>query len=158
MATAVTAMFKGLSLHRWTRLLSTCVVQAAECGQNYKGTTMRADRSGEHRRAFEKNKQRILKTQDVCGICGRPIDKELKYPHPLAASVDHIIPVSRGGHPSDIENLQIAHWTCNRQKSDKMMRAVDVKEKEKEDDGSTPVDDLPQHINWLQYAVSAGRR
>ena len=117
---------------------------------------MRADRSGEHRRAFEKNKQRILKTQDVCGICGRPIDKELKYPHPLAASVDHIIPVSRGGHPSDIENLQIAHWTCNRQKSDKMMRAVETKEKE--EDGSIPVDDLPQHVNWLQYAASVGRR
>lgn len=118
---------------------------------------MRADRSGEHRRAFEKNKQRILKTQDVCGICGRPIDKELKYPHPLAASVDHIIPVSRGGHPSDIENLQIAHWTCNRQKSDKMMRAVDAKEKG-EEEGSTPVDDLPQHINWLQYAAYVSRR
>ena len=44
----------------------------------------RADRSGPHRVAFEKNKKIILKTKNVCGICGRPVDKSLKYPHPLS--------------------------------------------------------------------------
>lgn len=36
--------------------------------------------------------------------------------------IDHIIPIAKGGHPSDIDNLQLAHWTCNRQKSDKIFR------------------------------------
>ena len=69
---------------------------------------------------FNSNRKKILASQDVCGICGKPVDKSLKYPHPLSATVDHIIPLEKGGHPSDINNLQLAHFTCNRQKSDKL--------------------------------------
>lgn len=118
----------------------------------------RADRTGEHRTAFDKNKKKILKTQEVCGICGRPVDKSLKYPHPLAASVDHIIPVSRGGHPSDIENLQLAHWMCNRQKSDKMTRPVEKKGANDEDGDAVKNNDLPHHFDWVRYAIGVGRR
>ena len=78
----------------------------------------RADQQGPHRAVYDRNKRKILATQNVCGICGQPIDKTLKYPDPMAPCVDHIIPIARGGHPSDLSNLQIAHWTCNRQKSD----------------------------------------
>ena len=85
---------------------------------------VRADRTGPHRVAFEKNKKRILKTQNVCGICGKPVDMKLKYPHPLSAVIDHVVPVSKGGHPSAIENLQLAHWSCNREKSDKLFNKV----------------------------------
>ena len=81
---------------------------------------LRADRNGPHRVAFEKNKKILLKTQNTCGICGQPVDKSLRYPHPLSPVIDHIIPVNRNGHPSDIKNLQLAHWQCNRQKSDKL--------------------------------------
>lgn len=81
----------------------------------------RPDQNGTHRGPYEKNKKRIYATQDVCGICGKPVDKSLKYPHPMSPCIDHIIPVAKGGHPSDINNLQLAHWTCNRQKSDKMI-------------------------------------
>ena len=118
----------------------------------------RTDRSGEHRRAFDKNKQRILKTQEICGICGRPVDKALKYPHPLSASVDHIIPVSRGGHPSDIENLQLAHWTCNRHKSDKMTAPTEKRGAIDSDEAEANNNDLPTHFDWLRYAVGVGRR
>lgn len=82
--------------------------------------TPRPDRDGTHQAQFKSNKKRILQTQSVCGICGKPVDKSLKFPHPMSPSVDHIIPVSKGGHPSDIGNLQLAHWCCNRQKSDKL--------------------------------------
>lgn len=80
----------------------------------------RPDKDGTHRAQFDKNKKRIYATQTVCGICGKPVDFNLKYPHPLSPCIDHIIPVSKGGHPSDIDNLQLAHWTCNRQKADKL--------------------------------------
>lgn len=69
---------------------------------------------------FNSNRKKILASQDICGICGKPVDKSLKYPHPLCATIDHIIPLEKGGHPSDINNLQLAHFTCNRQKSDKL--------------------------------------
>lgn len=81
----------------------------------------RPDQQGTHRGAFEKAKKRIYATQEVCGICGKPVDMSLKYPHPLSPCIDHIIPLAKGGHPSDISNLQLAHWTCNRQKSDKLI-------------------------------------
>lgn len=107
----------------------------------------RPDREGAHRTAFEKNKRKILLTQEVCAICGRPVDKSLKYPHPLSPTVDHIIPVSRGGHPSDIDNLQLAHFTCNRQKWDKI---IDVKPTEvKKDTISNRI--LPLSMDWSTY-------
>lgn len=43
-----------------------------------------------------------------CGICYREVDMALKYPHPRSASVDHIIPLSKGG--SDLKsNVRLAH-------------------------------------------------
>lgn len=84
------------------------------------GKQYRPDVQGPHHAEYKKNRAKILATQDVCAICGKPVDKTLTYPHPLSATVDHIIPVALGGHPSAINNLQLAHWTCNRQKSDKM--------------------------------------
>ena len=80
----------------------------------------RPDKDGPHRAQFEKNKRRVYATQNTCGICGQPVDFSLKWPHPLSPTIDHIIPVIKGGHPSDIANLQLAHFACNRQKSDKL--------------------------------------
>ena len=108
----------------------------------------RTDRKGAHRVAFEKNKKRILKTENTCGICGKPVDKRLKAPDPLSPAIDHIIPVSKGGHPSAIENLQLAHWTCNRQKSDKLFNSTKNNQQEKKVIGNR---NLPQSINWSLY-------
>ncbi|WP_179395742.1 HNH endonuclease [Lacticaseibacillus absianus] len=108
-------------------------------------TSMRADRQGAHRVAFDKNKKIILKTQNTCGICGRPVDKSLKAPDPMSPVIDHIIPVSKGGHPSDISNLQLAHWTCNRQKSDKLFKQP------QEEPKVLGNRNLPQSINWASY-------
>lgn len=80
----------------------------------------RPDRDGSHQVQFETNRRRIYASQNICGICGKPVDMSLKYPHPMSKTIDHIIPIAKGGHPSDLDNLQLAHWTCNRQKSDKI--------------------------------------
>lgn len=82
----------------------------------------RKDQIGEFRTALEKNKKIIYATQTVCAICGQPVDMSLRYPHPMARSIDHIVPINRGGHPSDLSNLQLAHWTCNRAKADKLQK------------------------------------
>lgn len=108
----------------------------------------RPDHDGTHRLAFERNKKKIYATQTVCGICGRPVDFELKYPHPLSACIDHIIPIARGGHPSDLDNLQLAHWTCNRQKADKLIRQNEVKGMESEIVSNRM---LPQSMDWTTY-------
>ena len=107
-----------------------------------------AERYGTHRGAFEKNKKKIYATHTICGICGKPVDFALKYPHPLSPCIDHIIPVAKNGHPSDIDNLQLAHWTCNRQKSDKL-----IEKKVFEDDQQDVISNriLPQSRDWSTY-------
>lgn len=50
-----------------------------------------------------------------CALCGEDVDFSLRSPHPMSASVDHIIPRSRGG-THDADNLQLAHRTCNTRK------------------------------------------
>lgn len=106
----------------------------------------RLDKTGSHRATFEKNKKKILATQNTCGICGGIVDMKLKTPNPMAPCIDHIIPVSKGGHPSDLSNLQLAHWNCNRQKSDKLYKNKSVLK---------PVvignRNLPQSMDWSTY-------
>ena len=103
---------------------------------------MRPERDPARRALFDNNKKIILATQNICGICGQPVDKSLKYPHPMSATVDHIIPCAKGGS-DDLENLQLAHRKCNRDKSDKMPQSPpQVKD---------PNRDLPQSVNWRTF-------
>ena len=81
----------------------------------------RPDRDGPMRMQAEANKKIVVATQSVCAICGGIVDKSLKAPHPMSASVDHIIPIAKGGHPSDINNLQLTHRACNRAKGTKII-------------------------------------
>jgi 5-methylcytosine-specific restriction endonuclease McrA len=37
----------------------------------------------------------------------------------LGGTVDHVIPISKGGLDV-MENVKLAHWTCNRQKGNKI--------------------------------------
>lgn len=106
----------------------------------------RLDKQGAHRGAYERNKRIIFKTQNTCGICGRPVDFSIKTPDPMSACIDHIIPVSKGGHPSDISNLQLSHWGCNRQKSDKLFIAKEIFEPK-----TLGNRNLPQTIDWSTY-------
>lgn len=52
----------------------------------------------------------------TCGICDEPVDSSLKSPDPHSASLDHIIPMSRGGAHL-YGNVQCAHLNCNIRKS-----------------------------------------
>lgn len=74
------------------------------------------------RRAASKANARVLRLlrqrrSVTCGICGTAVDLELRWPHELSLTVDHVVPVSAGGTDDD-RNLQAAHWRCNRDKSD----------------------------------------
>lgn len=47
-----------------------------------------------------------------CGICGKRIDPAARHPDPGFASIDHIVPRSRGGS-HEPRNLRITHLRCN---------------------------------------------
>ena len=75
-------------------------------------------------------RKKVFATQEICGICGRPVDTTLPAGTPMSPELDEIIPVARGGSPYDIDNLQLVHRICNQKKGARM-------------DG----DDLPKDIN-----------
>lgn len=51
----------------------------------------------------------------LCKLCGAPMDMSAAPRSPLSPSIDHIVPVSRGGEHT-YENTQSAHLTCNMSK------------------------------------------
>lgn len=57
----------------------------------------------------------------VCQICGEPVARDQKVPHPLAPTVDHTVPLApylgRAGGEHSMANVQTAHFLCNSQKS-----------------------------------------
>lgn len=57
------------------------------------------------RKVFERDRWR-------CGICGMKVNKLLKGPHPMSPSLDHVIPMSRGGGHT-YANTQCSHLQCN---------------------------------------------
>lgn len=73
--------------------------------------------------AWKKMRQRVLSTEDTCGMCGRPVDTTLGPGYDGSPEVDHIIPLERGGHPLDRKNLVLMHRLCNRKKGDRIVTA-----------------------------------
>lgn len=57
--------------------------------------------------------------EGTCGICAELIDHTLPWPDPRSASIDHIVPLSKGGAHKQ-SNLQYAHFSCNLAKRDKL--------------------------------------
>ena len=53
----------------------------------------------------------------ICQICHHEIDRSAKWPHRSSPSVDHIVPLSRGGDHT-WANVQCAHLGCNSSKCD----------------------------------------
>lgn len=56
----------------------------------------------------------------MCAACGNHIDPALQFPHPQSASVDHIVPLSKGGtHTYD--NVQAMHLIGNLRKGARLL-------------------------------------
>jgi 5-methylcytosine-specific restriction endonuclease McrA len=53
-----------------------------------------------------------------CGLCGKRVRADKVWPHPLSPSLDHIVPLSRGGTHEPV-NVQLAHLVCNTAKGNR---------------------------------------
>ncbi len=58
----------------------------------------------------------------TCGICAQLIDRDLRYPNPSSASIDHVLPLSKGGDHTK-NNVQAAHLRCNVRKGNRVEAA-----------------------------------
>ena len=50
-----------------------------------------------------------------CQLCGDPLDMDARRSAPFAPTLDHIVPLSKGGHHT-YANTQAAHFRCNTSK------------------------------------------
>ena len=90
--------------------------------------TLKLHDKGKHRKraikfgvAYETVKPGEVFDRDgwMCQLCHEPIDRTAQAPHPLSASLDHVIPMARGG-PHTYGNVQAAHFRCNSLKGARM--------------------------------------
>lgn len=60
-----------------------------------------------------------------CHYCGKgPLIIEADNRHPFVATLDHVIPRSRGGAEMDENNLVVACFACNQRKRDKLVHEM----------------------------------
>ena len=61
----------------------------------------------------------------ICFLCGTPMDRQYTYPDPRLPSLEHIIPLSRGGtHTYD--NLTYTHLQCNNRKLSSLVEEMQL--------------------------------
>lgn len=55
----------------------------------------------------------------ICGICHEPIDPSLPWSDKMCRTLDHIVPLAKGG-THEPSNVQLAHAVCNSRKCDRL--------------------------------------
>lgn len=63
-----------------------------------------------------KTRAMVIAAYTHCHLCGQPVDKTLRWPHPMSPSMDHVVPIAEGGAVYDLANLRLAHFRCNLRK------------------------------------------
>lgn len=64
--------------------------------------------------AYRRQRANLIATSNgICWICHTPINLDLPGTHPAGPTLDHITPISRGGHPTHPHNQALAHQHCN---------------------------------------------
>lgn len=79
----------------------------------------RAVKAGVHAERF-RDSEIFERDGWTCKLCGEPIDRTIKAPKSAAPSIDHIVPISRGGKHTR-RNVQAAHLGCNARKHTRLV-------------------------------------
>lgn len=87
---------------------------------DYKADPQKQREQSQKRRALKRTtkvepiseKQVFTRDRGICQHCKKKVDKRFKYPNPMSASLDHIIPLTQGGSHT-YANIQLTHLICN---------------------------------------------
>jgi 5-methylcytosine-specific restriction endonuclease McrA len=101
--------------HRSQRWCTTaCRLTHADRAKNRRRSTDQFRRTG---RPYQRLREQVLSEEQRCWICKGPFFGS--WPMPLAATLDHIIPLSKGGSVLDRSNCRAAHLRCNAARGDR---------------------------------------
>jgi 5-methylcytosine-specific restriction endonuclease McrA len=95
-------------------------LQARYCSSACQGRDNKSKRRARKRNAHRVAYRRVdIFERDnwVCHICGRKTKSSAPINHPLAPTIDHLVPLSKGGADAPF-NVACAHRQCNSIKSD----------------------------------------
>lgn len=110
------------------RICRWCIESFAttNCGQSY--CSARCQKTANARRKKARRKSAVgslpslweiyLRDQGICQLCKTRVPRSAVLPHPKAATLDHIVPLSKGG-THDAINIQLAHSRCNTSKGNR---------------------------------------
>lgn len=107
--------------HRHNRDMGECVWCGTSLPERSGPGRPRMYCSASHRmRAYEARRRLTLldvlnRYGDTCHLCRTSVDLDAVPPHPLAATIDQVLPLSKGGG-DDLLNVRPAHFACNRKK------------------------------------------
>jgi 5-methylcytosine-specific restriction endonuclease McrA len=65
----------------------------------------------------------LVRDAYTCHLCGDAIDKTLRFPHAMCFTIDHVIPLIKGGADAS-DNVAAAHFLCNMKKGSKLLTAI----------------------------------
>ena len=96
-----------------SRFCNTCAQSRRTRADNIRGRARRS--KTQTIRKVVTPKEIWLRDNRTCQICKKQIAERHKFPHPQSLSIDHIVPLAKGGHDVP-ENLQATHLGCNMSK------------------------------------------
>lgn len=110
----------GKDLKRGSYKIRFCSIECQKKAQNPRWSSYWHIRRSKYSKGDIIDKNLIYERDSwICHICGDVINPSFKHPNPFSASLDHIIPLSKGGK-HEFSNVKAAHLTCNCRKSDKL--------------------------------------
>ncbi|MFC8547296.1 HNH endonuclease [Streptomyces sp. NPDC057273] len=115
-------------------MCSTCFVTDNPRDQNCSPRCGRRA-SKDKRRALERNAfvapvnrtEVYERDRWTCQLCHEPVARAEVVPHPQAPTIDHVIPLAKGG-THEPANVQCAHFMCNSIKRDRGHQAEGIKQ------------------------------
>ena len=85
-----------------------------------------AERSARKSHAYRALCRTVRREEDRCWLCLHPIDLALSYRdprtgrvNPMSWSLDHVVPINKGGPELDRRNARAAHFGCNSARGDR---------------------------------------
>ncbi|WP_269304902.1 hypothetical protein [Aeromicrobium sp. HA] len=90
-------------------------------------TSSNPRRANGHRR--NQVRAQVLREEDICWLCGEPVDKTLPPHQDGSPEIDEVVPIALGGSPIDRANCRLSHRLCNVRRGQETKRQVRARAK-----------------------------